>query len=134
MTTALNTNRHVPMVVHIGGSMKLLNVVGPKIRKIRYQLGWSQEELVDRLQAKGLAISRSGLAKIELQLHGVTDTDLVYFARALGVPLVELYPQMNLKGSFHETIQHLLRRHSLSKEEANLVQLAEQRQPRTGVN
>ena len=63
--------------------MNYLNVVRPQIRKLRYQQGCSQSQLTVRIQLKGWNVSRESLAKIECQLHKVTDTELLYFADVL---------------------------------------------------
>ena len=67
--------------------MNYLNVVGPQIRKLRYQQGCSQSQLTVRIQLKGWNVSRESLAKIEAKLHKVTDTELLYFADVLKVPV-----------------------------------------------
>ena len=59
-----------------------LNVIGPEIRRIRKQRGWSQSKLALRLQSVGWNISRSGLAKIECRIMWVGDFELLYFVRA----------------------------------------------------
>ncbi len=38
-----------------------LNIIGPEIRRIRKQRGWSQSKLALHLQSVGWNISRSGL-------------------------------------------------------------------------
>lgn len=68
------------------------NIVGPQIRKLRYQQGLTQELLAARCGAKGLDLSRTMLAKIENGLREVTDRELVQLARALRVDLIELFP------------------------------------------
>lgn len=88
--------------------MKYLNVVGPQIRRLRYRCGWSQAQLVVKLQIKGWDLSRQSLAKIESKLHKVTDAELLYFASVLQVPLTDLYPPINLNGALHETIIEIL--------------------------
>jgi hypothetical protein len=69
-----------------------LNVIGPEIRRIRKQRGWSQSKLAHHLQPVGWNISRSGLAKIECRIMGVGDFELLYFVRALGVGIKKLFP------------------------------------------
>jgi hypothetical protein len=44
------------------------NIIGPQVRKARYQLGLSQEELAARCQLADLDISRSTLAQIEIRI------------------------------------------------------------------
>jgi transcriptional regulator with XRE-family HTH domain len=68
------------------------NVVGPQIRKLRYQQELTQEMLAARCCVRGLEMSRATLSKIEAQLRCVTDSGLQVFAQALGVSLDSLYP------------------------------------------
>jgi len=68
------------------------NIVGPQIRKARYQLGFSQEQLATRCQLLGLDISRSTLAQIEICVRFVSDQELLVLASTLGVATDDLYP------------------------------------------
>lgn len=68
------------------------NIVGPQIRKARYQLGLSQEQLATRCQLAGLDISRSTLAQIEIRVRFVSDEELLVLASVLGVATDDLYP------------------------------------------
>lgn len=65
-------------------------MIGPKVRRLRFQKGWSQQELAVKLQLAGLDIRRSGVGKIEAQLRRVTDEDLLYLLRVFEVGLEEL--------------------------------------------
>ena len=67
------------------------NLVGPEIRKLRCQRGWTQAKLAKILAREGLDITRSSLAKVECQLVWVGDFELLYFVRALGVRLEHLF-------------------------------------------
>ncbi|MGA2137535.1 MAG: helix-turn-helix transcriptional regulator [Verrucomicrobiia bacterium] len=68
------------------------NIVGPQIRKHRYQQELSQEMLVARCATAGLDISRGTLAKIEAGVRCVSDHEVLLLAKALKVNLHELYP------------------------------------------
>ena len=68
------------------------NIVGPQIRKARYQLGFSQEQLAARCQLLGLDISRSSLAQIEIRVRFVSDEELLVLASVLSVATDDLYP------------------------------------------
>lgn len=68
------------------------NIVGPVIRKLRYQQGLTQEMLAARCAVCGLDISRGTLSKIEAQLRCVTDAELVVLAKALRVKLDTIFP------------------------------------------
>jgi len=69
-----------------------VNVVGPQIRKRRYRLGFSQEEMAARCQMAGLDISRSTLAQIEIRFRYVSDEELLLLASVLNVSPNDLYP------------------------------------------
>jgi transcriptional regulator with XRE-family HTH domain len=69
---------------------QLKNAVGPVIRKLRNQQGWTQEELAAKLQLKGWDCTRSWLAKIEAQQVYVKDFELLYFCAAFGKHLDDL--------------------------------------------
>jgi transcriptional regulator with XRE-family HTH domain len=68
-----------------------MNVVGPKVKKIRDEKGLTQEELVARCNLLKWEISRSTLAKIESQVRRVTDDEVVLLAKALQINIHDLY-------------------------------------------
>ena len=70
-----------------------VNVVGPQIRKVRYQLGLSQSQMAARCQMAGFDISRSTLGQIEICFRYVSDEELLVLASVLKVALEDLYPQ-----------------------------------------
>jgi transcriptional regulator with XRE-family HTH domain len=69
------------------------NVVGPRVRQLRDQKGWTQELLAEKLQLQGWDVSRTSLAKLEAQLRRVPDCELLFLAKALGVTPNDLLPQ-----------------------------------------
>lgn len=71
------------------------NFIGPQVRMLRTQRGWSQRTLAAKLQDVGLDISRGTLAKIEARLVKVTDYELFYFASAFRVGLKALFPSLD---------------------------------------
>lgn len=68
------------------------NIVGPLVRKIRYQKGWTQAVLTARCSRAGWDVGENTIAKIEAQIRCVTDRELSYLARALNVPEQSLFP------------------------------------------
>ena len=70
-----------------------LNLAGPRIRQIRNQQGLSQDMLSARCEARGLILSRSTLAKIEIQVRCLTDTELLMLAEVLRVKVKEFFPE-----------------------------------------
>ena len=67
-------------------------MVGPQIRKLRYEQGITQEMLAARCARHGWDLSRGTLSKIEAQVRCVTDAELLVLAKALKVSIEKLYP------------------------------------------
>ena len=86
--------------------VKNLNLIGPKVRHLRHQRSWSQNDLAIRLQILGMDEgTRSRVSKIEARLVWVSDEDMIYLARALKVEVGDLYPVMIRKSRrLHEAI------------------------------
>lgn len=73
--------------------VKNLNLIGPKVRRLRHQRSWSQNDLAIRLQLLGMEEGTRGrVSKIESRLVWVSDEDMLYLAKALRVDVGELYP------------------------------------------
>lgn len=89
--------------------MRHLNLIGPQIRKLRYKLKWSQNDLSVKLQLVGLDIGRSTVAKIEARLIWVGDWQLFYFTRVFKVELDELFPPIDAHDpKIHQVITKLM--------------------------
>ncbi len=78
----------------------LRNLIGPQVRKVRYRLNLTQDELAAKLQLTGWDVSRASLAKIEAQLRWVTDAELYLLADVLGVGMTDLFPTAKMVKSF----------------------------------
>ena len=63
------------------------NIVGARIEMKRKELGMKQKDFLARLQVEGMDINASALSKLEGQVRGVFDYELVIIARVLGVSL-----------------------------------------------
>jgi len=68
------------------------NIVGPEIRKLRFQKGWTQGVLAARCSRAGWDVSENIIAKIEARIRCVTDEEIVRLAAALEVGIEELFP------------------------------------------
>src|SRR5690554_496977 len=68
-----------------------MNIVGPAVRHLREQQALTQEQLVARCNVLGWDISRGTLAKIEAQVRRVVDSETVWLAAALRVPVEQLF-------------------------------------------
>ncbi|MEA3189151.1 MAG: hypothetical protein QOD99_2981 [Chthoniobacter sp.] len=69
------------------------NIVGPKLRQLRDARDLSQAAFAAKCQLLGWDASRDMIAKIEGQTRWVSDSEWVFLARALQVPLEEFLPQ-----------------------------------------
>ena len=68
------------------------NIVGPQVRRLRFERNLSQAAFAAKCQRIGWDIGRDTVAKIEAGTRWVGDFELVYLARALGVSLNDLLP------------------------------------------
>ncbi len=68
------------------------NVIGPAVRKLRFQRKLSQAQLAARCQVHGWNASRDIIAAIEGQVRYVTDREILNLAKALKVPFPTLFP------------------------------------------
>ena len=68
------------------------NIVGPQIRRLRFERNLSQPAFAAKCQRLGWDIGRDTVAKIEAGTRWVGDFELVYLARSLGVSLNDLFP------------------------------------------
>jgi transcriptional regulator with XRE-family HTH domain len=71
---------------------KLMNIVGPQIRRLRYQQGLPQPAFTAWCQLLGWEFSRESIAKIESQVRGVSDREILKLAKALRVHFSVLFP------------------------------------------
>lgn len=69
------------------------NVIGQNVAKFRYQRGWTQDELVGRLQLRGCYMTRDILANIETQRSIVTDKQIEFFAEIFGIKEGSMFPE-----------------------------------------
>src|SRR5258708_23620628 len=68
------------------------NVIGRNVAKFRYQRGWTQDELVGKLQLLGCYMTRDILANIETQRGPATDVQIEYLAEVFHVNEGHLFP------------------------------------------
>jgi transcriptional regulator with XRE-family HTH domain len=68
------------------------NLVGPTVRKLRQRKAWTQAMVAARCARLGWDASENTISKIEAQFRCVTDKELTYLARAIGVKVGELFP------------------------------------------
>lgn len=75
----------------------ILNVIGPRLKKIRIERKISQTKLSELCMERNLKRSVATISKIENQLRSVYDYEVQIFADALGVSIDELYRDSLIK-------------------------------------
>lgn len=80
------------------------NLVGRRVAQLRYERGWTQENLSDRLFDAGWPLSRSEVSKLEGGLIYVHEFQLYYFAEVFRVSVEALLPRIDPSQPVHETI------------------------------
>ena len=71
---------------------QIRNLSGKRIRFFRKKQRWTQHKLAAVLKKMDVPITRDIIANVELQRTRVRDYQLVFFARALQIPLDSLLP------------------------------------------
>lgn len=66
------------------------NISGMHIAKRRKEMGISQRELAENLQRLGLDVDKNAIQRIEAGKRFVTDIELVFISKALGLSYEEL--------------------------------------------
>ena len=61
------------------------NLCGKSIEKRRKEMGKSQRQLADMLQIAGLDIDKNAIQRIEAGKRFITDIELTYFSKVLGL-------------------------------------------------
>lgn len=67
------------------------NITGKNIKEIRKIQKITQEDLCARMQIMGYNISRSDISKLENGKKFISDFEVYGFAKALKVPILDLY-------------------------------------------
>ena len=89
--------------------MKTLNLIGRQVQRIRVTNQWSQKKLAEKLQLAGLDKSREAVGRIEARLVYVRDYELLLIAKALGVKLPDLLPDLDPKMELRDVITELMK-------------------------
>lgn len=75
----------------IHSTAKSLNITGKNIKQIRKGKKITQEDLCARMQIMGYQISRSDISKLENGKRFISDFEIVGFANALKVEILDLF-------------------------------------------
>ncbi len=67
-----------------------MNLFGATLQSFRGTKGWTQEQMAARLQKNGWDIDMATLARIEIGKRTLTDFELAFFLRVLGLKWSDL--------------------------------------------
>ena len=76
---------------NINENISSFNIAGKNIKKIRKDKKITQQDLCARMQVMGYQISRSDISKLENGKRFISDFEVVGFAQALKVDIIELF-------------------------------------------
>lgn len=76
---------------NINENIDSFNITGKNIKKIRKNKKITQEDLCARMQIMGYQISRSDISKLENGKRFISDFEIVGFANALKVGILDLF-------------------------------------------
>ena len=76
---------------NINENISSFNITGKNIKKIRKDKKITQEDLCARMQVMGYQISRSDISKLENGKRFISDFEIVGFAQALKIDILELF-------------------------------------------
>lgn len=71
-------------------STRANNLIGERLPEKRKKTGRSQKKFADRLQFLGLDVDKNAIQRIECSKRFVTDIELVFICKALGIDPNEL--------------------------------------------
>ena len=77
------------------GKDRIVNVVGPQVRRLRWNEEWTQGQLAEKLQDEGWNAGRARIAKIEAGITWVSVLECMFLAKAFGVTVLELLPKLD---------------------------------------
>lgn len=76
---------------NINENISSFNITGKNIKQIRKDKKITQEDLCARMQVMGYQINRSDISKLENGKRFISDFEVVGFAQALKVEIMELF-------------------------------------------
>ena len=66
-------------------------MIGPNLRFLRKEKGWTQQRFASKCALQGWGLSRAGISKIEAGIRRINDGEILLLADVLEVPILELY-------------------------------------------
>jgi len=68
-----------------------VNIIGKNVERLRKLNGYKQKDFISKLQVMGLDINPTSYSKLEGQIRLASDKEVYLIAKALNVPLEDLF-------------------------------------------
>ena len=68
-----------------------VNIIGKNVETLRKSNGFKQKDFISKLQVMGLDINPTSYSKLEGQIRLATDKEVYLIAKALNVPIENLF-------------------------------------------
>lgn len=68
-----------------------VNIIGKNVERLRKANGFKQKDFISKLQVMGLDINPTSYSKLEGQIRLATDKVVFLIAKALNVPIKDLF-------------------------------------------
>lgn len=68
-----------------------VNIIGKNVERLRKSNGFKQKDFISKLQVMGLDINPTSYSKLEGQIRLATDKEVYLIAKALNVPIEDLF-------------------------------------------
>jgi transcriptional regulator with XRE-family HTH domain len=69
-----------------------INIIGPFVRRLRKERGWSLERLAHEFAHNGIRVSSQTLERVELQQEIITEYEILAFAAVFQTSVNNLFP------------------------------------------
>lgn len=69
-----------------------INIIGPFVRRLRKERGWSLERLAHEFAHNGIRVSSQTLERVELQQEIITEYEILAFATVFQTSINNLFP------------------------------------------
>jgi len=86
-----------------------VNIIGPYVRKLREERGWSLDRLAHEFGQQGILVDSQTLEQVELQQEVITEHEIVAFATVLQVSVTDLFPPHPTSPEFLEQLREMER-------------------------
>jgi transcriptional regulator with XRE-family HTH domain len=90
-------------------SENCVNIIGPYVRKLRENRGWSHERLAQEFGEQGILVDPRTLERVELQQEVITEHEIIAFATIFHASVNDLFHPNSTDPQFLEQLREMER-------------------------